>query len=83
MSGRGFMGKDEAAGREPEFEPASSRANATREAIEKNQRSVDAVVKPGTPPPDPGVEEDYGKRSGEIPSQEPGNPKKDDVPDAT
>lgn len=76
------MGKDDAAGREPQFEEANPRAHATNEAVRKNQTSMDAVVKPGAPP-DPGMEEDYGARSGEIPSQEPGNPKKNDIPDAT
>ncbi len=66
----------------PKFEGVNPRAHATKEAVEKNQRSVDAVVKPGVPP-DPGIEEDYGARSGEIPSQEPGNPKKNDTPEAT
>jgi hypothetical protein len=54
-----------------------SRNNVRQEAVRKDQRSVDEVMKPG-PPPDPGLEEDYGKRSGEIPSQEPGNPKRDE-----
>ena len=54
-----------------------SRNHVRQEAVRKDQRSVDEVMKPG-PPPGPGLEEDYGKRSGEIPSQEPGNPKRDE-----
>ena len=66
----------------PRFEGVNPRARATKEAVEKDGRSADAVVKPGVPP-DPGMEEDYGARAGEIPSQEPGNPKKDDIPEST
>jgi hypothetical protein len=54
-----------------------SREHARREAVRKDQRSVEEVMRPG-PPPDPGLEEDYGKRSGEVPSEEPGNPKRDE-----
>lgn len=57
-----------------------SRDHASKEAIGKNQESIDAAMNEPIPP-DPGLQGDYGKRSGELPSQEPGNPKKDDVPD--
>jgi hypothetical protein len=53
-------------------ERTGSREHATREAVRKDQRSVAEMMKPGAPP-DPGMEEDYGKRSGEVPSEEPGN----------
>lgn len=66
----------------PKFEGVDQQAHATKEAVEKDRQSADAVVKPGVPP-DPGMEEDYAKRSGEIPSQEPGNSKKHDMPEAT
>lgn len=56
------------------------REHATEEAARKDQRSVEEMMRPG-PPPDPGLEEDYGKRSGEVPSQEPGNRRAG--PDAT
>lgn len=51
-----------------------------KEAIGKDQEAMDAVMNDPIPP-DPGLQGDYGKRSGEVPSQEPGNPKKDEVPD--
>jgi hypothetical protein len=53
-------------------EGTGSRDHATREAVRKDQQSVEEMMKPGAPP-DPGMEEDYGKRSGEVPSEEPGN----------
>jgi hypothetical protein len=67
----------ETTGEPTEKGQVGSREYARREAVRKDQRSVDEVMKPG-PPPDPGLEEDYGKRSGEIPSEEPGNPKRDE-----
>jgi hypothetical protein len=53
-------------------ERSGPREHATREAVRKDQQSVEEMMKPGAPP-DPGMEEDYGKRSGEVPSEEPGN----------
>ncbi len=71
---------DDEALKGPKFGGVNPRAGAAKEAIDKNQQSVDAVMDDEIPP-DPGLQGDYGKRSGEVPSQEPGNPKKDDVPD--
>ncbi len=53
-------------------EEVGPREHATEEAVRKDQQSMEEVMKPGSPP-DPGIEEDYGKRSGEVPSEEPGN----------
>jgi len=67
----------EAKGQPPEQAEVGSRQHVREEAVRKDQQAMDAVVsKPGAPP-DPGMEEDYGARSGEVPSQEPGNPEKD------
>ena len=71
---------DEGALDKPKVGGPGPRDAATREAIDKNQQSMDAVMNDKIPP-DPGLQGDYGKRAGEVPSQEPGNPKKDDVPD--
>ncbi len=54
-----------------------SRQYVRQEAVEKNQASVDAIVQNPGAPPDPGMQEDYGLRSGDVPSEEPGNPEKD------
>jgi len=50
------------------------RQQGPREAARKDERSVADVLRPGAPPA-PGLEEDYGARSGEVPSEEPGNPR--------
>jgi hypothetical protein len=71
---------DDEALKGPKFEGANPRAGATKEAVDKDRQSMDAVMN-NEIPPDPGLQGDYGKRAGEVPSQEPGNPKKDDVPD--
>jgi hypothetical protein len=52
-----------------------SREHARREAVDKNQDGAEQIMQPGPTPP-PGVEEDYGKRAGEVPSEEPGNREK-------
>ncbi len=54
-----------------------SRQHLRQEAVEKNQASVDAIVQNPGAPPDPGMQEDYGLRSGDVPSEEPGNPEND------
>lgn len=64
----------------PKTDDPGPRANATKEAVDKDQQAMGAVMNDPIPP-DPGLQGDYGKRSGEVPSQEPGNPKKDEVPD--
>jgi hypothetical protein len=65
--------------KDPPLEKAEvgSRQHVREEAVEKDRASMDAVVGNPGAPPDPGMEEDYGARSGEVPSQEPGNPAKD------
>ena len=55
-------------------ESLGSRQHGTREAALKDERAMKEVLRPG-PSPDPGIEEDYGARSGEVPSEEPGNPR--------
>ncbi len=53
-------------------EKIGPREHATREAVGKDQRSVEELMKAGARPA-PGIDEDYGKRSGQVPSEEPGN----------
>jgi hypothetical protein len=53
-------------------EGLGSRQQGPREAARKDERAAQEVLRPG-PPPAPGIEEDYGARSGEVPSEEPGN----------
>lgn len=55
-------------------EGLGSRQQGPREAARKDQQAVEEVLRPG-PPPAPGIEEDYGARSGEVPSEEPDNPR--------
>lgn len=76
LEGGGMVGQAE------RQEEVGSRDHLRKEAVRKDQESAEAVLKPG-PPPDPGIEEDYGKRAGEVPSQEPGNPKAGEGPEAT
>jgi hypothetical protein len=73
---------DEGAFDKPKVGSPGPRDAATREAIDKNQQSMDAVIN-NKIPPDPGIQEDYGAASGSVPSQEPGNPKKDQDPRPT
>ena len=58
-------------------EGLGSRQQGPREAARKDQQAAEDVLRPG-PTPDPGIEEDYGARSGEVPSEEPGNPRQTD-----
>ena len=58
-------------------EGLDSRQRGPREAARKDQRAAEDVLKPGAPPA-PGIEEDYGARSGKVPSAEPGNPRQAD-----
>ena len=73
---------DDEALKGPKTEGVNPRAGATKEAVQKDKQSMDAVMNDKIPP-DPGIQEDYGAASGSVPSQEPGNPKKDQDPRPT
>ena len=77
LAGGGMVGQAE------RKEQVGSREHVRQEAVEKDQQAAEALLNNPGAPPDPGVEEDYAKRAGEVPSQEPGNPQAGKGPDAT
>ena len=56
-------------------EDTGSREHRTKEAARKDRRGAEEALRPGPSPP-PGIEEDYGARSGDVPSEEPGKPRR-------